>query len=223
MLYTLTHAWQSWKSAKSIALLAVIAFAVGIGATTAIFTVVNGVMLKALPYPDGDRFVVLFSGRLTEPDQVGSSSFQDLLEYQRRTTSFDMFGWFRLANYNLTAPGAPQYISGLAVTTSLVHNLGVNPVVGRWFTDETGAVISNTLWRRLGADANIVGQAITLSEHRLTITGVMPPGFRLLSGIGHHRGNQSEVWIRSIRSAKENPRDLDTISPTRGESQASLR
>ena len=70
MLYTLAHAWQSWKSARSIALLAVIAFAVGIGATTAIFTVVNGVMLKALPYPDGDRFVALFGGRLTEPDQV---------------------------------------------------------------------------------------------------------------------------------------------------------
>ena len=114
-----------------------------------------------------------------------------------------MFGWFRLANYNLTAPGAPQYISGLAVTPSLVHNLGVNPMVGRWFTDETGAVISNTLWRRLGADANIVGQAITLSERTLTITGVMPPGFRLpIRGLGITEANQSEVWISS-RSARQ--------------------
>jgi predicted permease len=204
VLYTLAHAWQSWKSARSIALLAVIAFAVGIGATTAIFTFVNGVLLKALPYPDGDRFVTLFAGVRTEPDRFGANTFSDLLEYQRRTTSFDMFGWFRLANFNLTAPGAPQYINGLAVTPSLVHNLGVNPIAGRWFTDETGAVISNTLWRRLGADANIVGQTLTLSERTLTITGVMPPGFRLpirLLGAEY----PSEVWVHLDPLGKGEP------------------
>jgi predicted permease len=173
------QALRSWKSAKPIALLAIIAFAVGIGSTTAIFAVVNGVMLKSLPYPQGDRFVTLFGARFTEPGQYSASAFQDLLEYQRRTASFDVFGWFRLSNFNLTSPGEPQYIRGAAVTPSLARNLGVNPVAGQWFTDETGAVISNALWRRLGADANIVGKPITLGERRLTITGVMPPGFHL--------------------------------------------
>lgn len=209
MFSAVSHAWQSWKSAKSIALLAILAFAVGIGATTAIFTVVNGVMLKPLPYPGGERYAALYGGRSTEPDRLQSSTLADLLEYQRRTTSFDVFGSLRLHSLNMTSPGDPQYITGVAVTTSLVHNIGVNPIVGRWFSDETGAVISDRLWRRLGSSPNIVGQAITLNGRRLTITGVMPPRFRLPAGGTGTEGFRSDVWIY-----------LDPLG--QGESQAGL-
>ena len=83
---------------------------------------------------------------------AGSSlSFTDAVAYQTRTTSFDVFGWFRPETYTLTSPGRPQHVQGAAVTTSLAHNLGVQPAIGRWFSDETGAVISNGLWKRLGA------------------------------------------------------------------------
>jgi putative ABC transport system permease protein len=189
------HAWRSWKSAKAIALLAIVAFAVGIGSTTAIYTVVNTVMLDPLPYPNGERFVTLYGARFSEPGQRASNTFPDLQEYQRLTTSFDMFGWFRMSEFNLTAPGEPQHVSVAAVTPSLAHNLGVSPAVGRWFTDETGAVLSNALWRRLGADPQIVGKGITLDGRRLTVAGVMPPGFRLpVSGPGTD-GFHSDVWI----------------------------
>ncbi|HWN87407.1 MAG TPA: ABC transporter permease, partial [Vicinamibacterales bacterium] len=189
----LTHVWRSWKSAKAVAFLAIVAFTVGIGAATAIFTVINGVMLKPLPYPQGQRFVTLYGARTNEPGQYSSSSFPDLIEYQARTTSFDVFGWFRLGNFNLTAPGEPQYLDGAAVTPALARNLGP-PRLGQWFIDERGAVISTSLWTRLGSDPGIVGKSITLDDRRLTVTGVMPPDFRFPL-FGTTTGPPSDIWV----------------------------
>jgi putative ABC transport system permease protein len=190
-----SQAVRAWSSAKAIALLATIAFAVGIGSTTAIYTVVNAVMLAPLPYANGDRFVAVYSARFSEPKQFGSSTFPDLQQYQRRTTSFDVFGWFTPGEFNMSAPGEPQHVRTVSVTPSLAHNLGVSPIVGRWFFDETGAVISNRLWRRLGADRNIVGRTLTLDGRAKTITGVMPPGFRLpVYGPGAE-GFESDLWL----------------------------
>ena len=152
MLSAFSHAWQSWKSARAVAALAVIAFAVGIGSATAIYTVVNGVMLRPLPYADGQRFVALYGATFSEPGQRSAHTFPDLEEYQQRTRSFDVFGWFRAGSFNLTFAGQPQHVGGAAVTPSLARNLGVNPIVGQWFADDQGAVISSSLWRRLGSD-----------------------------------------------------------------------
>jgi predicted permease len=190
----LWHAWRAWKNAKGVALLAILAFAVGIGSATAIFTVVNGVMLKPLPYPQGDRFVALYGARVNEPGRYSSSTYPDLIEYQDRTTSFDVFGWFRLGNFNLTAPGEPQYLSGAAVTPALARNLGA-PALGQWFTDESGAVISTSLWTRLGSDPGIVGKPITLDDRPLVITGVMPSGFRFPVAGTTTAGIESEIWV----------------------------
>src|SRR5262249_51621165 len=152
-------------------------------------------MLAPLPYAQGDRFVALYGARFSEPKQFSSNSFPDLLEYQRRTTSFDAFGWFRLGEYNLTVAGEPLHVHAVAATPSPVPSLGVAPVAGQWFTDETGAVISNRLWRRLGADRGIVGRPITFDGRALTITGVMPPSFHLpISGPGGE-GFESDVWV----------------------------
>src|SRR5688572_23258423 len=136
-------------------------------------------MLRPLPYPQSDRFVMLFGARTTEPGRYSSSTFVDLIEYQSRTTSFDVFGWFSLNSSNLSASGEPQFVSGAAVTPSLAHNVGVNPRLGRWFIDESGVVISDALWKRLGASPAIVGTAVTLDGRPLTVTGVMPLGFTL--------------------------------------------
>jgi predicted permease len=189
------QAFRSWMGAKGIALLAVVAFAVGIGSTTAIYTAVHSVLMAPLPYANGDRFVALYGARFSEPGQFSSSSFPDLQEYQRRTTSFDTFGWFTFGEFNLTAPGEPQHVSAVLATPSLVESLGAAPIVGRWFSDERGAVLSNRLWRRLGGDRAIVGQAMTLDGRTLTITGVMPPDFRLpISGPGGE-GFNSDLWL----------------------------
>jgi putative ABC transport system permease protein len=176
-----SQAWQSWKSAKSVALVVVVAFTVGIGSATAIYTVINSLLLKPLPYQHGERFVSLLGASLDDANGRSSLNIPDVLEFQKRARSFDVFGWFQFANYNLTAPGQPQYINGVEVTPGLVNNLGVNPRVGQWFRDADGpvAVISHPLWQRLGADPGMVGKTITLNGRIYAVTGVMPAGFNL--------------------------------------------
>src|ERR1035441_2388379 len=104
------QAWQSWKSAKATALLAVVAFTVGIGSATAIYAVIHSLLLKPLPYAHGERFVSLLGGSLDDPASKSSLNLSDVLEYQQRMRSFDVFGWMQLPNYNLSAPGQPQYL-----------------------------------------------------------------------------------------------------------------
>lgn len=188
------QAWRSWKSGKTVAVVAALALAVGIGSTTAIYTVVNSVMLKPLPYPEGERWVALYRGTFSQPDQWGGSNFPDLQQFQERTHSFDVFGWFRPENFNLTSPGQPQHINGAAVTPALAQHIGVNPMMGRWFQDDTGVVLSYALWKRLGGDPNIVGKAAAMNGRSYTITGVMPPAFRLpVPGPG--TDTRSDIWI----------------------------
>jgi predicted permease len=218
----LAQTWRSWKSAKGIALLAIVAFAIGIGAATAIFTVINAVMLKPLPYPEGDRFVALYGARTNEPGRYSSSNVPDLIEYQARTTSFDVFGWFRIGNFNLTAPGEPRYLAGASITPALAHSLGP-PRLGQWFTDERGVVISNSLWTRLGSDPGIVGKSIALDERQLVVTGVMPPDFRFPIFGTTTAGWESDVWIYLDPSGKgQNPRDGFYFSNARRKPGVSL-
>src|SRR5664279_2857456 len=101
----LSQAWQSWKSAKATALLVVLAFTVGIGSATAIFAVIHSLLLKPLPYAHGERFVSVLGGSLDDPNGLASLNLGDVLEYQQRARSFDVFGRMQFVDYNLTAPG----------------------------------------------------------------------------------------------------------------------
>ena len=203
MLSAFSQAWASWKTSPGVALLAVVAFAVGIGSATAIFTVVNGVLLRPLPYPDSERFVGLYGSNTSAPGPFMAMSVPELQDYQQQTTSFDAFGWFRAGRFHLTAPGEPQFIPGAAVTPALARQLG-SPLLGQWFADDGSAVISSALWRRLGGGRDIIGSAITLDQRRYTVSGVMPPAFRLpIASLGG-RGD-TEVWIPFVAS----PSDLN--------------
>ena len=190
----LAHAWQSWKSARTVFALAVIALAVGIASTTAIYTVVNAVMLKPLAYAHGERFAQLFSATIGNAEGRGSLTLADLLIYQQ-AQSFDLFGWFKPQNFNLTSPGPPQHVEGAAVTTRLARNLGIQPLVGQWFDDEHGAVISRALWMRLGGDPRLVGTTIVLNGKPFTLTGIMPDRFRLPEVAPGGENMRSDVWI----------------------------
>ncbi len=192
MLSAFSQAWASWKTAPGVALLAVVAFAVGIGSTTAIFTVINGVFLWSPPYPGGERFVVLFGGTTTNTT-MSAMSVLELQEYERQTTTFDALGWFRTGQFHLTAPGEPQFVAGTAVTPALVRELG-SPMLGQWFADDNSAVISSAQWHRLGGGPKIIGSLITLDERPYTITGVMPPTFQLPIATIGSRGD-TQVWI----------------------------
>ena len=194
MLSAFSQAWASWKTAPGVALLAVVAFAVGIGSATAIFTVINGVLLRPLPYPGGERFVSVYGASTTEPGTFMAMSVPELHDYERQTTSFDAFGWFRTGRYHLTAPGEPQFVPGAAVTPALARQLGP-PLLGQWFADDSSAFISSALWRRLGGGRDIIGSAITLDERPYTVTGVMPPAFQLPVAFTAMTRGETEVWI----------------------------
>jgi putative ABC transport system permease protein len=194
VLSAFSQAWASWKSAPGVALLAVVAFAVGIGSSTAIFTVINGVLLRPLPYSNSERLVTLYGARTTEPNTFLYNSVPDLQDYQQQTTSFDVFGWFSTNRFTMTTQGEPQFVAGAAVTPDLARQLG-QPRLGQWFADDTSAVISSAFWQRLGGGPGIIGSAITLDGLSYTITGVMPPSFRLpVLTLGVLRGN-TEVWL----------------------------
>jgi putative ABC transport system permease protein len=194
VLSAFSQAWGSWKTAPGVALLAVVAFAVGIGSATAIFTVINGVLLRPLPYPNSERFVSLYGIKTTDPGIFMAMSVPEAQDYRQQTASFDAFGWFRTDRFHLTAPGEPQFVPGAAVTPALVRQLG-SPLLGQWFADDGSAVISSALWQRLGGGRDIIGSAITLDERRYTVSGVMPPAFRLpIASLGMGRGDTA-VWI----------------------------
>jgi predicted permease len=133
--------------------------------------------------------VSVYGTTTTAPNTFIAMSVPELREYQQQTTSFDAFGWFRSGQYHLTAPVEPRFVLGTAVTAALARELGP-PLLGQWFADDTSAVISSTLWRRLGGRRDIVGSAITLDERRYTVTGVMPLAFQMPVA-----GFDTEVWI----------------------------
>ena len=203
MLSLVAQAWNSWKSAKGVALLAILALAIGIGSATAIYTVAHTVLLKPLPYSEGDRFVALYGAIANEPGKKNGMSDGYLRSLQQHQRSFNVFGWFTVfGSFNLTSPGEPQHINGVRVTPELVDDLGVNPVLGRWFRDmrqENGnshlAVLAYPLWQRLGGRRDILGQSVALDGTAYTVVGVAPVWFHfpLFSVSGENDSN--EIWI----------------------------
>jgi predicted permease len=176
-------------------MLAAGALTVGIGAASAIYTVVNAVMLRPLPYAHGERFVAIFGGSDTDPKHFSSLSSNDARTYAAATQAFDAFGWFRASGKNLGFAGEPHHVQGVAITTPLVQQLGVTPLHGHWFTDDTGVVLSRSLWQRLGGDPAIVGKPLTLDGRSYTVTGVMPETFRLPVADLGGTGTRTDVWM----------------------------
>jgi len=207
MFSAASQAWQSWKSAKTVALLVVVAFTVGIGSATAIYTVVNTLLLKPVPYQHGERWASVLGATLGDPEHMSGLNLDDILEYQQRLRSFDVFGWIDFANYNLTAPGQPQFLNGVQVTPSLANGIGVNPQSGQWFRDarEPLAVISHSLWQRLGADPGFVGKTVTLSGRIYTVTGIMPPSFSLPPVGVSYSDAKVDVWIPLDPLSRQDP------------------
>lgn len=168
------------------ALVAVLTLAVGIGATTAIFSLIDSVLLRPLPFPDADRLVMVWEvrPRFNQP-RIQASSL-NYLDWQEQAASFDALAAYTNEPANLTGDGRPERLAATRGTPNLLPMLGVEPIVGRWFVQpegapgQTGAVIlSYGLWhRRFGGDPGIVGQTIRLDGDAHQVVGVMPRGFQ---------------------------------------------
>lgn len=184
------YALRGFITEPGFTLTTVLSLALGIGATTAIFTVADSILLRPLPYKDSDRLVAVLRG----PDGTGPVSPADFLDYRRAAQSFTRLAaaqaWSGTLGGGIDpaggAPGAAERIAGLQVSADMFELLGVQPLIGRTFVegeDEAGrdevVVLGHSLWRRrFGADPAIVGRSVSIDAQSYQVVGVMPPTFR---------------------------------------------
>jgi putative ABC transport system permease protein len=183
------YALRQLRQSPGFAATAVLLLGLGIGATTAVFSLVDTVLLKPLPYPDPGRIVMPMDIPAAGVDVGGYQYIQwDPVQFhvmQQETKIYEYLGAFESGSFNLTGGGEPAMIDGIGVTWGFFPVLGVKPELGRIFTqqeDQPGneheVILSDSLWRnRFHADSGIVGRAIDLNGAPYTVTGVMPAGF----------------------------------------------
>ena len=165
----------------------VLTLALGIGVNTAIFSIVNGVLLNPLPYPQPDRLVSLHESK---PNfESGSISYPNFRDWQQQNTSFSSLAVSRRYAFSMTGNGKAEQVRGAFTSAEFFRLLGVAPVLGRTFApreDEIGAepvaLISAGLWnRKFGSSPSALGRTITLDGRDYTIVGVIPANFDLLT------------------------------------------
>jgi hypothetical protein len=179
------RASRSLLKSPGLAAAAIVTLALGIGASTAIFSVLEGVVLDPLPYPQPDRLVVvaLYNRTLGYATDL---SYPDFLDWQRSSQSFEQLAAFANEGFDLTSPGAPEHLNGKEVSASFFSTLSVQMTAGRGFSPEEdkiggapAVVISDRLWQdRFGSDPAALGKNLTLNGIDHTIVGVLGPGFR---------------------------------------------
>ena len=204
ILLDLKFALRQLQKSLGFTITAILMLAFGIGATTAIFSIVEGVLLRPLPFPDPDRLVVL-SDHLQGieigggGDEVGVT-VPDIKAYTSDTHGFTALGGYQGAGYELSGTGDPAQVNASRLSAGVFSALGVAPELGRVFTTEEDehhqqvVVLSDATWRnRFHADANILGTKILLDRKPYIVIGVMPRGFEfpLIPG----QLNRSELWV----------------------------
>jgi putative ABC transport system permease protein len=180
---------------------AIITLALGIGANTAIFSIVDAVILRPLPYKDPDRLVMVKELiPVASPDPIPVCA-SDVAQFQRQNQAFESVAAFRSEQFDLGGSGEPERITVERVNASLFSLLGVQPMLGRTFTpedDQPGhplAILSYPLWqRRFGADPGVMGRTVTLDRQPYTVIGVTPRSF-VFPLHGMEQGDAADVFI----------------------------
>jgi len=200
-LRQLKFAFRVLRKSPGFAVMAVLMLALGIGASTAIFSIVEGVLLRPLPFPEPNRLVAVGDILQGASDGGGISvTAPDVLAYTRGTHSFTSLGGYQQSNYELSGVGEPATISGARLTAGVFPTLGVSPLMGRVFTQEEDdqkqqlAVLSYGMWQdRFHGSPQVLGSKILLDRKPYVVIGVMPRGFEfpLLPG----QLNRTELWV----------------------------
>ncbi|PYK15981.1 MAG: hypothetical protein DME55_12925, partial [Verrucomicrobia bacterium] len=187
------------RKQPGFSVIAILTLALGIGANAAIFSIVNAVLLRPLPYPDADRIMVL--NESSGPGQDYSVALPDYFDWRKDNTVFEHLAATHKESRNLSGiPGRdPERVSCASVTRNFFNIIGLSPKIGRTFSedeDKVGAppvvVISDRLWRRVfNADPSVLGRSITLHDQNFTVIGVMPPQVT--------SPQDSDVWLSMMR------------------------
>ncbi len=211
LLQDIRHGLRMLLKRPGFTFAAVVCLAIGIGANTTIFSVVNAVLLRSLPYQDADRLVVIWE---TNSQQIGAfmnlrnrnlvspANYQD---WNEQNQSFEGMAGARFLSFNLVGGERPERIPGAIVTANLFSVLGMTPFLGRSFLPEDTqpgrgrvVILSQGLWqRRFGSDPNIIGQSLVLNTESFSIIGVMPAGFQYPEG--------AELWALARQGAPDPP------------------
>src|SRR6266496_128636 len=198
----LRYAFRQLAKSPGFTAVAVLTLALGIGANTAIYSVVNGVLLRPLPYADPDRLVMIWEHSPRRNLEQEKASGPDYLDWREQNRMFESMafwpGWLGSDEFNLVTVDGVQKVKAIYASSSLFSVLGVKPQLGRAFLPEEDqwqgnrvTVLSDELWRRrFAGDPNILGRTLTLDTYGrrdYTIVGVMPPGFRF--------PDRCELWL----------------------------
>ncbi|HEY6211910.1 MAG TPA: ABC transporter permease, partial [Vicinamibacterales bacterium] len=196
------YALRTLGRAPGFTAAAVLTLALGIGANTTMFSVMNGTLRQPVPFPEAERLETVWKVRVGDPETLNITSLPNYRDWRDRTHTFESLALFDSAGrgYNLTGPGGDneaEQVPGLRVTASFFTVLGVPPLLGRTFVpdEETPGrdrvvVLSHSLWlRRYGGDGSIVGKTIQIDSKGFTVVGVMPPAFRFRFGV------ERQLWV----------------------------
>jgi len=203
MLQDLRYGVRMLLKKPGFTLIAIITLSLGIGANAAIFSVVNGVLLRPLPYKEPERLVVIRDTKLPQFPEFAVAS-GNFLDWVKQNTVFERLIAMRPATLNLADPGNPELLRGLSVTSGFCEMLGVQPQLGRDFLSEEAqpgrnnvVLLSHALWqRRFGGDPKILNRTLPLDGQSYTVIGVMPEDFHFI-----HR--ESEIWTLIAFTAQE--------------------
>jgi len=194
LLQDMRYALRMFRNNPGFTAVAVLTLALGIGANTAIFSVVSAVLLRPLPYPNPDRMFLLTEVWRGQPG--GSVSGGNFADWKAQSTAFDHVAAMQISSFNLATEGTPDRVSGERVSAGFLETFGVTPILGRFFSMEENqpggdqvVVLGEKLWRsHFAADQSILGRSIQLNGRPLTVIGVLPGTFDPLA-------NNDQLWV----------------------------
>ncbi len=201
-------------------LIAIVTLAIGIGANTAVFSIVNAMLFRPRPVAQPEQLVELYVGDSRNPYHV--SSYQDFLIFREQPEIFSGLSAYRIEQFKLAGAEDVEQVIGEAVSANYFELLGVNAIRGRTFLPEEDqtpgthpvAVISHGLWqRRFGSNPAVIGQTITLNHQSLTVIGIAPPQYT-----GMFRGLAIEVWVPLMMMPQMRPEMGMALLNSRGNS-----
>jgi putative ABC transport system permease protein len=203
LLQDIRYGVRTLVNKPGVAILAVMALALGIGASTAIFSVVNTVLLRALPYPNSDRLVMIWEQNRPRSRDRNVISPANFFDWREQNKVFEDMSAFYGSSYNLTGLGNPEEVTGMAASTNLFEVLGSHAILGRTFTQDDGvtgkdnvAVLTYGFWQKhFGGDRGVVGKTFALDGVTMTVVGVMPEGFDFFVKENSNIKKNPEFWL----------------------------
>jgi putative ABC transport system permease protein len=198
LVLDLRSGWRALRSLPAYTFIAILALALGIGANTTIFSIVNAVLLRPLPYPNADQLVWIWETNPGNNIKTEHVSIPNFLDWQTQNQSFEQLTAWGRTLVTLTGSGEPEQLSGAVIAANLFSTLGVSPALGRSFVPDDNkpgaprvAIVSHDFWmRRFAGDANAAGRNVLLNGNTYVVVGVAPVGFK-----HPEPGIAPEVWL----------------------------